>query len=299
MTAQAPFFIVGLGRSGTTLLRLMLHNHPHIAIPYESHFITKYYQHLDEYGDLNEHANLRQLLADILDEELIQKWDHQFATDRLLEKLEQNSLAGVISAIYQDYAESRGKRRWGDKSDYLDRMHIINQIFPTAQFIHIIRDGRDVANSVLKMPWGPSDLIQAAEWWHEHIRLGRCMGSILGPQRYLEVKYEDLVDDPEQQLTRICDFIGEPYSPEMLNYHQHSESAIPDDRKFQHYNAGKAPVKGRTFAWRKEMSPTLVEIFNNYAWRSLQELGYDCPASTAGRLSITAAKVKILLQRLM
>ena len=73
----------------------------------------------------------------------------------------------------------------GIKSDYLDRLHVVHEMFPNAQFIHIIRDGRDVA-TVLKLPWGPEDVVRAAEWWNEHVWVGRRVGAILGPERYLE-----------------------------------------------------------------------------------------------------------------
>jgi len=85
-------------------------------------------------------------------------------------------VAGLISALYAEYAAAKGKPRWGDKSDYLDRLHIVNEMFPNAQFIHIIRDGSDVAHSALKLPWGPDDVVRAAEWWNEHVWVGRRVG---------------------------------------------------------------------------------------------------------------------------
>ncbi len=296
--SMEPFFIVGIGRSGTTLLRLMMNSHPDIAIPYETHFITDYVERIESYGELNQKDHLKALVDDIIQEDMIKKWDHSFKTDELINRIKEPSLGGVIDAIFQDYAQSKGKKNWGDKSDYLDRMHVINKIFPKAKFIHIVRDGRDVANSVLKMPWGPSDLIQAAEWWHWHIKLGRCMGAILGESRYTEVRYEDLVNDPELELKRLCQFIGIQFSADMLNYHKkNAQELIPDDRKFQHYNTGSAPVKSRTFAWRKEMRPVNVAIFNSYASPSLKELGYEHQPPQVSKYGLLMAKVLIFLKR--
>ena len=127
---KPPFFIVGVGRSGTTLIRLMLHSHPNIAIPYESHFITDYSENEKLHGDLNNDQNLKMLLNRILQEDLLQKWDHQFDLDTLFNSIENRTLQGVFDAIYKDYAMGKGKLRWGDKSDYLDRIHLINNIFP-------------------------------------------------------------------------------------------------------------------------------------------------------------------------
>jgi hypothetical protein len=294
-----PFFIVGIGRSGTTLLRLMLHNHPRLAIPYESHFITDYQGRESEYGDLNQDENLHQLIHDILNEELLLKWDHSFSQDEVYQRVKSRTLTGVFDAVYQSYANAKGKTRWGDKSDYLDRMHLINQVFPDARFIHIIRDGRDVANSVLKMSWGPKDIVQAAEWWHEHIRLGRCMGSILGAERYMEVRFEDLVSQPVEQLKRICAFLQEDYDPAMLEYHKSSAVAIPSDRKDQHYNADSPPKTARIFAWKTEMSPAHVAIFNSIAAPSLKAMNYEiqAPSITGKRLQI--AKAFVYLKRML
>lgn len=294
---KPPFFIVGVGRSGTTLIRLMMHSHPNIAIPYETHFITQYVRKEKDYGDLNSDSNIKRLAQDVLDEEMLKMWDHQFDIDQLLLNLQDRSLSGLLDAIYSDYALSKGKKRWGDKSDYLDRMHEINQVFPDAKFIHIIRDGRDVAKSVIKMSWGPNDVIEAAGWWHEHIRLGRCMGAILGENRYMEVKYENLVLDPESELRALCKFIDEEYSPEMLNYHENSANSIPAERKHQHYNANVAPSSERTYAWKREMSPVEVAIFNEQALPTLIDMGYDSQIPKVSKIRKLAHKMLLMVKR--
>jgi len=295
--SNTPFFIVGIGRSGTTLLRLMFHNHPNIAIPYESHFITDYYNKIENYGDLNEDNNIKHLMKDIFNEDLLKQWDHTFYIDQILPKIKTRTLGHVFRAIYDDYMYAKGKTRWGDKSDYLDRLHIINEMFPDAKFIHIIRDGRDVANSVLKLPWGPQDIIQAAEWWHHHMILGRRMGAMLDPSRYTEIKYEDLVSDTENQLKRLCKFIGEDFSSEMLNYYKKSADSIPDSRKGQHYNADSPPKTDRVAAWKKEMTPKNIAIFNDYTEHSLKELNYEVPKHSFSKFSIIIYKFMIFIKR--
>lgn len=296
---NTPFFIIGIGRSGTTLLRLMFHNHPNIAVPYESHFITDYYNRLDDYGDLSDDTNLDKLLTDILQEKLLVQWDHEFDINRIKALMSDNSLESIFNAIYSDYANGKGKSRWADKSDYLDRMHIINNIFPNAKFIHIIRDGRDVANSVLRLPWGPTDLIGAAEWWNDCIRLARAVGAVLGDKKYTEVKYEDLVNDPEKELRRLCEFVDEEFSENMLDYHKSSNVAIPDSRKAQHHNSGEPPKTSRTYAWKKEMSKTNVDMFSDYAKHSLKAVGYEVPESSKNKLSVKLAKLRIFVKRML
>jgi hypothetical protein len=284
MLDRRPIFVIGVGRSGTTLLRLMLHHHPRIAIPYESHFIPRYQAELASFGDLHDEANVLRLINKILDEDIVKLWDHHFDPQRIMGRLREKSLAGVIDAIYTDYAEGHGKVRWGDKSYYLDQLPIINSLFPDAQFIHIIRDGRDVAASILKLSWGPPNLIAVAEWWNNHVWLGRRLGAILGPERYFEIRYEDLVEDPAGKLGEICEFLKEEYSPAMLDYHKAAKSAIPSEWQHQHHNVDAPPQKNRAYAWKREMDPIDVAVFGRYAGRVLAEVGYEVPAVQVNRL---------------
>lgn len=296
---KPPFFIVGVGRSGTTLIRLMINNHPNIAIPYESHFITKYYEKLNSYGDLSDKNNLRKIVSDILAEEILTKWDHTFKLENIVDGVKESTIKGVFDSLYKDYAKSKGKIRWGDKSDYLDRMYLINKIFPEAQFIHIVRDGRDVAGSVLKLNWGPNDIIAAAEWWNSYVNLARCMGAIIGDDRYMEVRYEDLVQDSENELKRICSFLGEEFSAEMLNYHKSSKSSIPSELNCLHYNTDKPPTASRTYAWKREMSPTDIFLFDSYAKNMLKALGYEVPTIAVSSIYAKLAKFKIFVKRML
>lgn len=107
------FFIVGVGRSGTTLIRLMLNSHPDVAIPYETHFITNYIREMDKYGPLSVSANLDRLIADLLKEDLLSKWDKVPTAQEVKQKLGSNpTLSDVIDAIYSCYAQAHGKKFW-------------------------------------------------------------------------------------------------------------------------------------------------------------------------------------------
>ncbi len=296
---NSPFFIIGIGRSGTTLLRLMLHNHPRLAIPYETDFIVKYQLKISQFGDLSQKKNFKQLLTSVLNEPAIKQWDRAFDADSLLDKIKDRSLAGMLDAIYTDYAESQGKYRWGDKSPYFDRIDVIQGLFPNAQFIHLIRDGRDMANSVLKLSWGPNDIIRAAEWWSNHVWVVRRMGAILGPKRYIEIKYENLVHHSEDELKRICDFIGEDYSPAMLDFHKRAENAIPESKRALHYNTNAPPKTSRVYAWKKEMRESDQMLFNRHATTMLTELGYEIPPIKRHKLVMAYHYLTIFARRFL
>jgi hypothetical protein len=255
----------------------MFHHHHRIAIPYEAHIVGKYVGLMHEFGNLELAANLSRLIESILNEPTVKMWDYVPSPERIRARVGSRTLAGVVDAIFQDYSEGKGKVRWGDKSDYIDCLPAINDLFPTAQFVHIIRDGRDVARSVIKLPWGPNDIIEAATWWNDYVWVARRMGAILGKERYTEVLYENLVRAPEAELQRLCRFLGEPYDPGMLQYHKHADGLIPQQRRSQHYNVDAPPLAARAQAWKREMSPTDVKLFSRYAHRMLKELGYEIP----------------------
>ncbi len=297
--SMRPVFVVGLGRSGTTLLRLMLNAHPRIAIPYEGHFIPSYARRIGEYGDLEREDNLRRLLSDLLAEEKVREWDHEFEIDRVAERVRAPTLAGALHALYEDYAEGKGKPRWGDKSSYIDEIPIINDLFPTAQFIHIVRDGRDVVTSVLKQPWGPRDVIEGAAWWNDNTWVACRMGSILGPARYAEVRFEDLVSDPEKELKRLSRFLGEDFDPSMLEYHRSAEDRVPDGSSSLHYNVNRAPMASRAGAWKETMHPGDVAVFSRQAHRMLGELGYEVPDPPAGGLAVGWRMFRVALHRVV
>jgi hypothetical protein len=291
-----PIFIIGVGRSGTTLIRQMINSHSKVAVPYESHFITKYMNKISEYGDLEQDKNLMQLLQDICNEPILENWDYCCTAKELFEEINQRDLATIFDSFFQLYAKHHGKIMWGDKSDYLNRMYQIRELYPDAKFIHIIRDGRDVANSVMKMKWGPKNIIEAADWWQEHVRLGYSMGRMLGDNNYMEVRYEDLVTTTEESLRKICKFINVDFETSMLEYYKSSVKFIPQNLLSQHYNADTPPSNSRTYAWKTEMSLIDSIIFQQMAGDVLKEFKYELVNKPVSALKLKLHKIRILMK---
>ena len=133
----------------------------------------------------------------------------------------------AIAAIYESYAAGEGKPRWGDKTPmYMRHLTLLERLFPDAQYVHLVRDGRDAAVSFLKMPKGtytrtwahPDTVAEFARLWRTEVRAARALGSRVGATRYLEVRYEALVADPGEVVASICAFAEVPFVPEMLEY---------------------------------------------------------------------------------
>ncbi|HYH62150.1 MAG TPA: sulfotransferase, partial [Solirubrobacterales bacterium] len=217
----APF-VVGVGRSGTTLLRLMLDAHSTMAVPPETHFFGSL---LDASGRVR--FGPAQALAAITEDQHRRWNDFGLEPAELMARFEaipRFNITDALRAFYELYAEKQGKERWGDKTpDYIKRMRRIKRVLPEARFIHVIRDGRDVALSTNKriIERGHRDPLPAkrsARRWRNRIEKARADGPKLG--EYLEIRYEDLVTDTEPTLRRVCQFIELEFEPAMLRYHE-------------------------------------------------------------------------------
>jgi hypothetical protein len=275
-TGDAPIFIVGVHRSGTTLLRYMLSSSPRIYVPPESDFIPRFFGGRPE-AKLDRDRVARLLRLIFKHYRFVKEWQGEPPNpDRFFQEMEGRTPSAFLDTLYRRYAEQHGASRWGDKTPiYTSYIPLIHRLFPRAQFLHIIRDGRDVALSTLDT-WGESelhvDLYYAARIWVRRIRQARQAGGQLGPGLYREVRYESLVQDPEGQLRAICEFLGEPYLPQMARQHRQAQERIQPEGF--HAPVRRPPNRGRVDRWRREMPDGDQRLFQRVAGSLLQELGY-------------------------
>ncbi|MDQ3877791.1 MAG: sulfotransferase, partial [Actinomycetota bacterium] len=213
-TAQAePFFIVGSARSGTSLLRLMLNAHPDIAVPSESRFIVELWPGVDDIA-------VEEFLAELSEHRLFALWGISIEAVRSEIGVSRRCrYSDAVAGAYRAFAAVHGKSTWGDKTPrYVEHIPFLAKLFPTSRFIHLVRDGRDVALSYANVPFGPKTVARAALLWSQRVEMGIRDGRPLAPQRYLEVKYEALIAEPEPELVRLCDFLTVEFSPDMLDH---------------------------------------------------------------------------------
>lgn len=271
-----PFFIVGFQRSGTTLLRLMLDAHPEIAIPLDTAGLwARYETKLAAYGDLSVEDDRRRLVGDILAEERIRLWKTALTVAEVLARWTQPRYPGVIRAFHECYAVARGKKQWAGKDPGdMVRLDQLNRWFPAARFIHIIRDGRDACLSQLQQDFGFDNLFDCAVAWREEVQWVRRMGALLGP-RYYEIRYEDLVAEPERHLRSICRFLDIEFNTGMLRYHERVENSVPEEKRHLWPLLEKPPQAGNTKRWKVLLSNGERICFEKRAGGVLGELGYE------------------------
>lgn len=284
--APAPF-IVGVPRSGTTLLRLMLDAHPDLAIPPETGFLLTIAERPRSAGPLSP-LELHRLIVRspnwndlVLDEDVYL---------RALRALHPFSVSDGLRVLYRTYAEKFRKIRWGDKTpNNFERMLAITHILPEAHFIHIIRDGRDVSLSLRDMWFAPGrDMTTLGRYWKGLIEQARReAGRNL---RYIEIRYEDLVRKPESTLRDICRFVDLAFDPRMLEYYRTARERLdevtswvgPDgtrtvtkeQRLHNHRLTSFPPVLERVGRWSREMTEDEQVEFESVAGDLLEDLGY-------------------------
>lgn len=281
--------IVGCPRSGTSLLAVMLDSHPILAVPPETTFLA-HVAALDGPA-----AAQRQRFFEIVttDRITVSNWT-DFGLDRdalrsRLEAIEPFTVAAGVRAFYAMYAESERKPRYGDKTPgYVFVMPSIAAVLPEAHFIHVIRDPGDTALSWRKTWFAPSqDLRTLGGAWRRHVEAGRRAGGTL--RRYTEVRFEELVQQPERELKRLCEFLSLAWHPGMLDYRAqgaarvarlqgrpHASGAmIPrEERQRIHTNLAQPPDADRLGVWRKEMTAEERRELEAGAGPLVRDLGY-------------------------
>jgi hypothetical protein len=193
--------------------------------------------------------------------------------------------ADGVRAFYRLYAQRFGKSRWGEKTPgYGLCMEAIERLLPEARFLHIVRDGRDVAVSVRNLWFRPGDTMEAiAKDWCDRIRATRAQRV----RHVLEIRYEGLVERPDPVLRRICGFVELPFDAVMLDYHRRAperlaeHEARPEVTKEQRLRqqefTTKPPERSRIGRWKTELSPNDLARFERVAGDMLDELGYERP----------------------
>lgn len=276
-----PFFVC-FGRSGGTLLRAMLCSHPDMAVPEESFFVAEMAR---SYSVSVSGFELEEFLAQLSRRPAFRRWG--LPEEGLRDALSPapTDFAGVVRAVYGHYAAVHGKTRYGDRTNInMFALPTLATTFPEARFVHLVRDGRDVALSWRELPFGLKRAEEVALHWVANVGAARRAGSWVGPERYREIHYEHLVEDPEQTLRQVCEFISLPYHPGMLSFADQAEEVVGSSlRPGVHAGLG-SPLTPGARHWRREMGRPDVVAFESLAGDLLAELGYDLTQSP-GRAS--------------
>lgn len=278
-----PFLlVVGAERSGTTMLRTMLDGHHDLAVLYEPHVITELDSPAVRHGDGSVH--LGRFAKAFVEHRWFPRWEMTpgEVTD-VLAAADPVYYAEAVRCLYAHYAAVRGKSRYGDKSpSYIEQMLRIGEALPEGRFVHLVRDGRDASRSLQQAPWGPEDFAGCVRQWRDWVEAGLRAGARLGPGRYLQVRYEDLVGDPQRVLEAVCAFVDLTFDEQMLSFHRRADDVLRHERPNYHRNLS-APLRAGLRDWRRDLSDAEAAEFEQIAGALSSRLGYE-PVTASGRM---------------
>lgn len=266
-----PFFFC-FGRSGGSLVRAMFNAHPDMAVPEESFFVAEMARLYLGEGDFT----VSRFVADLGRRPAFRRW--RISDDDLGEALagHPSDYPTAIRCLYSLYARRRDKTRYADRTNVnMFAVPTLATAFPEARFVHLVRDGRDVALSWQELPFGLNRADEVALHWVANVVAGRRAGRWLGAGRYAEVHYEQLVQDPEPTLRRLCEFIELPYEESMLSFFQHGQEVVQTSMRPDLHGGVLAPLEPRARQWRRHMAPEDVAAFEAFGGDLLAELGYE------------------------
>jgi hypothetical protein len=275
--SDRPVFIVGCARSGTTLLQAMVHSHPRLAMPPENRFVMPVYHGRVDFGDLRQ-ADNRDAVARYITATKGMKFRDlgvKRADVRRRAREVPPTIGSILGAVLELFARRFDKARWGDKRpNYIQDLDVVLGLFPDAQIIHVIRDGRDCAASLKRMPWWTFGYPASVYKWVSAIDTALQARERLRPDQYHEVRYEDLVAEPRRHLETLCAFLDEDFDEAMLEHHRQAEVKVPRYKGW--HEQVHRPVTGDAIQrWQRELDDQEVRLFEHVAGRQLEAVGYE------------------------
>jgi hypothetical protein len=260
-----PVFVIGFARSGTSLVCRLMRRYLKVSFGTESQFILRYLALLPTYGDLRVDAHVRRLLEDIGRERFCARsqnnWGFRYDPGRAFAELRGRSFRDVLEAVFGQLAAHNGMSRWGDKTpSYNEDLPALCQLFPDAQFVHAVRDGRDVALSISQTSFGPKNACECAQDWSQTQQTIRIFAAMVPPDQFFQMRYEDLTARPLATLHALALFLGVQVDDAVISA---MRAGLPTDVR-----------AGNTGKWWWTMHPREVERFEGVAAHSLLAAGY-------------------------
>jgi hypothetical protein len=275
VSSDRPIFVVGCPRSGTTLLSLMIHAHPRLAMPPETRFLVKTWRKRRQFGNL-ETEELRRALADMITSTgKISFREAGFDPDtmRPLIMSAPPTIGSAFGVVFREFARLHGKARWGDKRPaYYQEVDVLLRLFPDAQIVHVMRDGRACVASLKGMPWWKLDSVGSMAAWSFSEYCMRRNQRRLPADVFYALRYESLVADPEAELRKLCAFLDEEFDESMLDP-QRVIGVVPE-RKVWHESLKAGINASAVESWRSGLEPWELGLMETVLRRKLRRNGY-------------------------
>lgn len=279
---KSPIFIVGANRSGTTLLRLILNAHSRLAIPEEVVYFGSFMAGIPiekwESPGLNDDAYSR-FVKDFVVKKCasLEGVNQEKVTDKILRD-KPYDFSKPYRYMLEAWADIHGKNRWGEKTPgnlfYAD---ILLEMFPGAQFIHVVRDPRAGVSSMMNTTFFPKDIVFNALNRHKFMTAGRAILEKAVPENQrMTLRYEDLVLHPEEAVKRICTFLDEPFEASMMGFYKDSSRYMKQDAATKFNKAATKPISAdMLLKWKKKLTDSEIAQIEMLCGEEMKEFEYD------------------------
>jgi hypothetical protein len=274
-----PIFMIGIQRSGSNLLRLMLNELPEIAAPHPPHILQRMMPLVLRYGDLDRKEAFSLLVDDVcrLVESNPVPWEGVVLNrENVAARCRKPNLVAVFGAVYDVMAEAWGAKTWCCKS--LANIYYLPEIkdyFTDAKYIYLYRDGRDVATSFSKAVVGEKHFYHIAKEWNEAQQLALNFRKEVPAKRFFNLSYEDLTTETEKAVRALCGFLGVGYKPSMLEFYKSGEAKRAASASNLWENVTHPVMKQNSRKFLKEAREEDIRIFESVAGGSMDRLGYE------------------------
>ena len=274
-----PIFMIGIQRSGSNLLRLMLNELPEIAAPHPPHILQRMMPLVPRYGDLRKNKTFSLLVDDVC--RLVERnpvpWEGVVLSRKdVAARCRKRNLVAVFGAVYDVMAEAWGAKTWCCKSlaniSYLPE---IEDYFSDTKYIYLYRDGRDVAVSFRKAVVGEKHFYHIAKEWNETQQLALNFRKTVPKESFFNLSYEELTTETEKTVRALCKFLGVGYKPAMLEFYKSGEAKRAASASNLWENVTNPVMKQNSRKFLKEAREEDIRIFESVAGDSMDSLGYE------------------------
>ncbi len=287
--------IIGTQRSGSNLLRLMLNQLEEVCAPHPPHILDVFTPHLNNYGNLQDESCFRELTEDVC--QLIESnpvpWKGiELDRDHIRSKCKLNSLLELFRVIYELKTESQEKSIWCCKSmANFSYFNLLEASEIKSFYLHLVRDGRDVASSFKKAVVGEKHSYHLAKQWHRDQSMSDKIIETVEPSRGLRIRYEDLITSPIDTIERICKWLNIKFDVSVLKYYESEESFITAEGGEMWSNLKKPILRENCQKYQSELTSDEVRLFEHLAGDTLRNYQYQL--DTTHLLPISLSEVEV------
>lgn len=280
---NTPFFILGNPRSGTSLLRLILNAHPNIVVPPESGFLQWWYPKYRDWSSKDLETRVSEFVQDLLSSKKIEAYClNKKDLEQYIFLNKPCNYGDLIALVYRYYSSEKELLIWGDKNNYyIDHIPLLKKIYPEAKFIHLVRDGRDVACSYLELnrdidldskyrPKLPNEISNIADDWKKNNLL---IEQELVETDQIRVRFEDVVLNFDSEMNRILSFLNVPWSDEIVNFNLKNDEPLST---LKWKKKTTMPIQKNVIKrFENDLNNNEIEIFTKNAESLLKKYGYQ------------------------